>query len=67
MYIYTYMFASIFMKLKIFHLCLLILQSGKTELNFFIPLYFCFYFHELKNISVIHFSSMNGKNLNNLQ
>ena len=59
--IYMYMFASIFTKWKVFHQCLLIPQSGKTELVFFIPLYFCFYFHELENISPVPFTSTKWK------
>ena len=35
----TYIFAFILRKWKVFHQCLLIPQSGKTELIFFIPLY----------------------------
>ena len=36
-YIHAYIFASISRKWKIFHQCLLIPQSRKTELIFFIP------------------------------
>ena len=62
-YIYIYIFASIFRKWKIFHQCLLIPQNGKTELIFFISLYFCLYFPELENISPIHFTSRTWKKL----
>ena len=62
-YVYTYIFASIFTKWKIFHQCLLIPQSRKTELIFFISLYFCLYFPELENISPIHFTSRKWKKL----
>ena len=57
----VYIFASIFRKWKILHQCFLITQSWKTELIFFIPLYFCFYFQELQNISPIHFTSTKWK------
>ena len=66
MYIYIYIFitfASIFTKWKIFHhyQCLLIPQSGKTELIFVIPLNFCFYFQELENVSPIYFTLTKSK------
>ena len=53
-YIYIYI---------LFHQCVLIKESGKIELIFFVALYFCFYFEELENIPPIHFISTEWKKL----
>ena len=66
-YIQIYILASNFTKWKIFHQCFLIPQSGETELIFFIPLYFCFYFQEVENISQFYFTSTKWKDLDNLR
>ena len=57
-HIYIYIYICVCVGVRVCGwVCVYLFSFGKTELIFFIPLYFCFYFQELENISPIHFTS----------